>query len=112
MIILKHHNNKSRIKIFLTALLVATIVSSGCVKKPTACFDASKTIAAINESITFNSSCATNMDNCEWDFGDGTKSTDANPTHTYAVAGNYTIKMMAMSKKDKMDEISKSITIQ
>lgn len=27
----------------------------------------------------------------EWNFGDGSKSTDANPTHTYQASGNYTV---------------------
>ena len=30
-----------------------------------------------------------------WDFGDGTTSTDINPTKTYLVAGTYTVKMVA-----------------
>jgi gliding motility-associated-like protein len=30
-----------------------------------------------------------------WDFGDGTTSTATNPTHTYAVAGTYTITLIA-----------------
>ena len=29
-----------------------------------------------------------------WDFGDGTNSTEQNPTHTYSAAGNYTLKLM------------------
>ncbi len=32
-----------------------------------------------------------------WEFGDGTTSTDANPTHTYAAEGIYTIKLTANS---------------
>ena len=28
-----------------------------------------------------------------WDFGDGTTSTEANPTHTYSATGNYTISL-------------------
>lgn len=30
-----------------------------------------------------------------WDFGDGTTSTQANPTHKYNTAGNYTVKLTA-----------------
>ncbi|HMP22425.1 MAG TPA: PKD domain-containing protein, partial [Ferruginibacter sp.] len=29
-----------------------------------------------------------------WNFGDGTTSTDKNPTHTYTAAGNYTVKLV------------------
>lgn len=32
-----------------------------------------------------------------WDFGDGTNSTAPNPTHTYATAGTFTVKLMAVS---------------
>ena len=31
----------------------------------------------------------------EWDFGDGTTSTQTSPTHTYTVAGPYTIRLVA-----------------
>jgi len=33
-----------------------------------------------------------------WDFGDGTTSTDQNPTHTYSTAGNYTVSLTASNK--------------
>ncbi|MBK9052153.1 MAG: PKD domain-containing protein [Chloroflexi bacterium] len=29
--------------------------------------------------------------NYDWDFGDGSSSTDENPTHQYAAAGTYTV---------------------
>ncbi len=31
-----------------------------------------------------------NATGCNWDFGDGTSSTEKNPIHTYSAAGNYT----------------------
>ena len=30
-----------------------------------------------------------------WNFGDGTNSTEQNPTHTYSAAGNYTVNLTA-----------------
>ena len=38
-----------------------------------------------------------------WSFGDGQTSTQASPTHTYSIIGNYTVKLKTMSTI--MDEI-------
>jgi PGF-pre-PGF domain-containing protein len=43
-----------------------------------------------------------------WDFGDGAKSTDRNPTHSYSTAGTYTV-TLTVSNEYKTD--SKSVTI-
>jgi YVTN family beta-propeller protein len=32
-----------------------------------------------------------------WDFGDGTNSTEQNPTHTYSAAGNYTVSLTVIN---------------
>ncbi|WP_141706506.1 PKD domain-containing protein, partial [Methanosarcina sp. A14] len=45
-----------------------------------------------------------------WDFGDGSTSTDANPAHTYAVAGTYTVNL-TVSNADGSDTIGKAITV-
>jgi hypothetical protein len=34
----------------------------------------------------------------EWDFGDGTSSIDASPTHVYTAEGNYTVSLIATSE--------------
>jgi len=46
-----------------------------------------------------------------WNFGDGTSSTSANPTHVYANAGNYTICLVAASTAGCLDTSCGHITI-
>jgi gliding motility-associated-like protein len=41
-----------------------------------------------------------------WDFGDGTTSTSATPTHTYTVAGNYDIKLRITTNTGCTEEIT------
>lgn len=45
-------------------------------------------------TATFNNN-STNSITYSWDFGDGNSSTDANPTHTYAADGTYTVVLTA-----------------
>ena len=103
-----------KLKITITSLaLMVTIAFTSCMKKPMACFEASKTTAAVNESISFTSSCSMNAHHYEWNFGDGSKSTDINTSHAYSNSGTYTVKLITMSENSKkMDEISKSIIVQ
>lgn len=46
----------------------------------------------------------------EWDFGDGTKSDDASPTHRYRSSGNYTVILRA-KKGNKYREKKKKVVI-
>ncbi len=39
-----------------------------------------------------------------WNFGDGTSSTEQNPTHTYTTAGNYTVTLVASNGTDNATE--------
>lgn len=48
--------------------------------------------------FTNASAAATNF---VWFFGDGTTSTDVNPTHTYTANGTYTVKLRALNCKGK-----------
>lgn len=50
----------------------------------------------VNVSLSFNGSNSYDPDednivSYEWDFGDGTNSTEANPTHIYSAVGNHTV---------------------
>jgi PKD repeat protein len=50
--------------------------------------------ASSNLTVTFTNA-TTNADTYLWDFGDGTTSTEANPVHTYALAGTYNVVLSA-----------------
>ncbi len=46
-----------------------------------------------------------------WTFGDGETSTDKAPTHTYAAAGEYTVKLTASNSAGTSHDYSETITI-
>jgi PKD repeat protein len=48
----------------------------------------------------------------EWDFGDGTTSTEANPTHTYDTAGEYTVTLTVTPHRCVPKSVTKTITVE
>lgn len=101
---------KTKIKL-LSVALFAMIAFASCMKKPMACCDVPIS-GTVGQPVSFSSTCSMDASKYKWDFGDGNTSTEANPMHTYITKGTYTVKLMAMSKNEnKMDETSKSITI-
>ncbi len=61
-----------------------------------------------NTQFTLNTS--TTPTSINWDFGDGTISTNVNPTHQYAATGNYTVTVTATVDGETSTK-SKTITI-
>jgi PKD repeat protein len=59
---------------------------------PTANFEFDFDFGSITYEFNNNSTLATSY---AWDFGDGNTSTMANPTHTYATGGDYTVTLTA-----------------
>ncbi len=66
-----------------------TVTSGGC-PNPIANFSAANG-AGNTVNFTDLSTSSTGISNWVWDFGDGNTSSLQSPTHTYAVAGNYTV---------------------
>lgn len=84
----------------------AAPVSYGCISSVTAGFmvmkysydtpllpDVSFTALREQRNVFFTSS-VTNTTSLTWDFGDGTTSTQRNPTHTYNTAGNFEVRLV------------------
>ncbi|MFN0176386.1 MAG: PKD domain-containing protein [Saprospiraceae bacterium] len=70
-----------------TSTFSQTIVVSG---GPTANFSSSVNLLTANFTNT-----SSNSTSYSWDFGDGSSSTDPNPTHDYAADGTYTVVLTA-----------------
>ncbi|MGD1844674.1 MAG: PKD domain-containing protein [Salibacteraceae bacterium] len=52
-----------------------------------------------------------NATSYDWDFGDGNTSTDASPTHTYAMDGSYTVTLTASNPAGEMDVAMSTINV-
>src|SRR5439155_1315526 len=49
----------------------------------------------------------------QWNFGDGTAtSSQANPSHTYATGGTYTVRLTVTDNANATDEVTHSVTVQ
>lgn len=57
----------------------------------TAAFSADKTSGTAPLTVQFTDQSTGSPASWSWDFGDGATSTDQNPAHTYAAAGDYTV---------------------
>lgn len=57
-------------------------------------------VTAVNELLFFSSERAEGGQS-KWDFGDGTTSAKSNPSHSYAKAGEYTVKLEVTGLEDK-----------
>ncbi|MBA2406622.1 MAG: PKD domain-containing protein, partial [Chitinophagales bacterium] len=59
--------------------------------------------------VFFNTSIGDTINSITWDFGDGTGSTDFNPTHNYAATGSYTVTLSIADTGGCFDETSVQI---
>jgi len=80
-------------------------------------FTPSKESVCIDEPIVFNSfnlGCSPLPDIIEsmnWNFGDGTTSSEVNPEHSYSIAGEYDVELIVIKTDDCNDTIVKTVTV-
>lgn len=93
----------------IAAVLSVAVMISAC-KKPTANFSADKTEVEIGEVVTFTNS-SEDATIYMWDFGDGTQSSQKNPTHVYDTPGTYQVTMTSAKNKMKKPADATAVTI-
>jgi PKD repeat protein len=92
-------------------LVASLLFIASCTKQPGACIKTSKTLVDVGETVVFES-CATDAAKLEWDFGDGTTSTESKPSHSWNTPGVYIVQLKALSKNGKkFDRYSVAITV-
>jgi PKD repeat protein len=95
-------------------LLLSTLVFSACKKDPKP--DLPEAKFQINGGfrpapVTIElENLTTNADSYMWDFGDGSTSTEKNPSHTYTEPGNYTIRLVA-TNEDGDNQTSQNVYV-
>ncbi|MCK9630142.1 MAG: PKD domain-containing protein [Methanoregula sp.] len=74
---------------------------------PKADFVADKTRGGAPMAVSFTDKSGNSPTSWSWDFGDGSTSSEQNPTHTYTTLGTYTVSLTA-SNNDGKDIASKA----
>lgn len=105
-------SNTAAMKRILLLLLISTLIFINCKRDDDeplveACF----TFAATDLNVTFNSECSEGANSYQWQLGDGTTSNEANPTHQYSSAGDYTVTLTATSSSGATDTKTQTITL-
>ncbi len=97
--------NRYAIFIVLSCAMIVMICGSASAATPSANFTANTTNGHSPLNVHFTDKSTGNPTSWNWDFGDGSSSTDQNPNHTFSTVGAYTIKLTAAN-----DDGSSSLT--
>lgn len=77
-----------------------------------ACFEASSTQGPAPLTVEFDPRCATGtVAKYSWDFGDGETSRTRKPTHTFANAGSYEVKLEVSDNQNVVDTFTMNILV-
>jgi photosystem II stability/assembly factor-like uncharacterized protein len=66
--------------------------------------------SSVDRSVQFSNTSPSTYTAFNWDFGDGTSSTDKNPTHLYDEPGTYTV-ILSSQGECRLQTLAKSVTI-
>ncbi len=73
-------------------------------------YTADKTNGTAPLAIQFNGTSTVTPISWLWDFGDGTNSSDQNPSHTYSITGNYTARL-TLTHASGTNYLTRTITV-
>jgi hypothetical protein len=97
-------------KKFIYILAAMPLFLLSCQKTPQASFFADPSSPEVGQRVSFMND-SRDADRFEWDFGDGTSSTEANPVHIYSGTGKVTVKLSAFSKHSLEDQASLDLDV-
>ncbi|MBS1625306.1 MAG: PKD domain-containing protein [Bacteroidetes bacterium] len=97
---------------YLLCISILCVVGAGCKKNSStsACISLSISAPIVNQPVTFTD-CSSNSTVSAWDFGDGTTGTGTLVQKTYAVAGSYTVTLVATTASGSKNTTTKTITV-
>lgn len=102
--------NRSILFTAITSVILVTACDKDDDKDPpVASFNINPESTEVGVTVNFQSTCQ-NATAFEWNFDDGSNSTEENPSHVYTAGGSYLVRLKA-SNEDGSDEASKSIVI-
>ena len=105
------YSNIARFITVLTILAALTCLLSGCIKIIKVSLTADKTEAVVGEPIQFFNESEGKFTSSSWDFGDGSTSTELNPSHAYKEAGTFYVTLVVFTENDQhFDTLDVTIT--
>ena len=93
-------------KLIYTLILICLTGSVFAQTPPTANFTANQTTVCLGQPVLFTSTStqgSSAITNYAYDFGDGNAASTANASHTYAVAGTYTVTLVVQAANGQAD---------
>ncbi|CAN5402667.1 hypothetical protein BH11BAC2_BH11BAC2_06610 [soil metagenome] len=95
-------------------LMLFCLVQNASAQAPNAEFQADDTIVCVGNTILFTDltvSGSAALTNWDWTFGDAGVSTNQNPTHAYALGGNYSVRLIVTDANGAKDTAVHSIYV-
>ncbi len=87
------------------------VVGTGATDAPAASFTSSTTSPTVGVPVQFTDTSSGSPTAWAWDFGDGSTSTQANPSHAWAAAGPYTVSLVASNLYGDSTPATTTITV-
>ncbi len=78
---------------------------------PVAAFTSSPTSPIVGQPVAFTDESSNAPTSWAWSFGDGTTSTEQNPTHAFAAAGVYTVALTAANALGPSIAVARAVTV-